>query len=88
MSPQLINVLEAAIARLESWKGGVVQVEESISRLADEGVWSYDRHFCTFSQFSMTVESVGWFFSGSSIDVGGSQGGRPAFYQLTTDRII
>lgn len=87
MSPELITAVEAAIARLESWKGRLISVEESISRAIGES-WSYDRHFCTRSRFSLMVEFVGWYFSGSSLAVEGSQGGQPANYQLTLDRVV
>ncbi len=87
MSPELITAVEAAIARLESWKGRLVSVEESISRAIGKS-WSFDRHFCTRSRFFLSLEFVGWFISGSALAVEGSQGEQPASYQLTLDLVV
>jgi hypothetical protein len=87
MSPELISAIQAALERLESWKGRLVTIEESISRAVGES-FSYDRHFCTRTRFSLIVEFAGWFFSGSALAVEGSQAGRPAGYQLTLDRVV
>lgn len=35
-SPELITSVEAAIAKLKSWKGRLVFIEESISRAIDK----------------------------------------------------
>jgi hypothetical protein len=87
MSPNILRSVEDAFARLESWKGRLVSVEELVSRCVGK-TWSYDRHFSTRTEFSLVVESVDWQFSGSSLELRGSQGGRPASYQITMDCLV
>ena len=87
MSPQLVQMIEAALQTLDSWKGQWLTINESLSRLRNE-VWSHDRHVATQSQFPMQLERVGWLISGGNIDLSGRSGEHPSYYQLMTDRIV
>lgn len=87
MAPELITAVEEAVALLESWRGRLVRVEETVSRGTGEA-WEYDRHGCTRSGQTLVVESVGWRFSGSALMVLGTLAGQPCGYEVSLDAVV
>ena len=87
MSPELLTKVEEVIALLESWRGQLVRVEETLARSTGDG-WEYDRHGCTHSALSLVVEYVGWRFSGSALMVQGTLAGRECGYEVSLDAVV
>jgi hypothetical protein len=87
MSPQLVQQVELALREMESWRGEVLLVEESLSRDCDLPR-PHDRHFATLSRFPLRLENVGWAISGSSITLDGNSDGHPSFYQIAMDIVV
>jgi hypothetical protein len=87
MSPELLTAVEGAIALLESWRGQLVRVDETLARGTGDG-WEYDRHGCTHSGLALVVEYVGWRFSGSALMVHGSLAGRECGYEVSVDALV
>lgn len=87
MSPELITAVEDAVALLESWRGRLASVEETLARSAGEG-WEYNRHGCTRSRFSFIVESVHMRFSGAAITVLGALSGGECEYEISLDALV
>jgi hypothetical protein len=87
MSPELLTAVQDAIALLESWRGQLVRVDETLARSTGDG-WEYDRHGCTHSGLSLVVEYVGWRFSGSALMVHGALSGRECGYEVSLDAVV
>src|SRR4051794_17491451 len=87
MPPELLTAVKEAIAVLESWRGRLVRVEETLARGTGDG-WEYDRHGCTHSQFALVVQSVGWRFSGSALQVLGSLSGIDCGHEVSLDAVV
>jgi hypothetical protein len=66
MSPELLPVVQEAIAVLESWRGQLVRVDVALAR-GNYEEWEYDRHSSTHSHLAFVVTHVGWRFSGSAL---------------------
>jgi hypothetical protein len=87
MSPELFTAIEEAMFLLESWRGRLVRVEETLARGAGEE-WEYNRHFCTWSRFALVVKRVGWRISGSALMVEGSFGGEFCSHEVNLDTVV
>ena len=87
MSPELLTAVEGAIALMESWRGQLVRVDETLARSTSDG-WEYDRHGCTHSSLTLVVEYVGWRFSGSALMVHGVLSGRECGYEVSLDAVV
>ena len=87
MSPELLTDVEGAIALMESWRGKLVHVEETLARSTGDA-WEYDRHGCTHSRQSLVVEYVGWRFSGSALMVDGTSSGHQCSYEVSLDAVV
>jgi hypothetical protein len=87
MSPELLIAIKEAIALLESWRGQLVRVEETLARSAGEE-WEYNRHFCTWSRFALVVQHVGWRFSGGALCVEGAFGDEMCGHQISLDAVV
>ena len=79
--------MQGAIGLLESWRGQLVRVDETLARSVGEG-WEFDRHGCTHSGLSLVVEYVGWRFSGSALMVHGAHSGRECGYEVSLDAVV
>jgi hypothetical protein len=87
MSPELFTAIEEAMVLLDSWRGRLIRVEETLARYTSEE-WQYNRHFCTWSRFAMVVKYVGWRISGSGLHVEGSSGGELCYHEVNTDSVV
>ena len=72
----LRSSIEPALARLESWRGHSVTINESISRNPGLG---HDANFASQSHFAMTIGFVAQ-TSGGHLSIDGASGAR---YQIT-----
>jgi hypothetical protein len=82
MPSQALADLDGTLERLRGWVGGLVIIEESLSRHPSAG---HDRHFATRSQCAMQLEFVGWRFSGSALTFEGRQGGERVLHEIALD---
>ncbi len=63
MNSLSINQMEELITYYNNYKGENLRIKESIS----SNKRNFDRHFTTFNNFTLTLESVEWRFSGARI---------------------
>ncbi len=87
MSPELLTAVQDALALLESWRGRLVRVEETLARGTGKA-WEYDRHGCTHSRLAFVVQHVGWRFSGSALCVLGAAAGHDCGYEVSVDALV
>ena len=87
MSPELLTAVEGAIALLESWRGQLVRVEETLARDTGDG-WEYDRHGCTHSQIAFVAQFVGVRFSGSALQVLGALSDIECGHEVSLDSVV
>ena len=87
MSPELLTAVQDAVALLESWRGRLIRVEETLARGTGDA-WEYDRHGCTHSQLAFVVQHVGWRFSGSALFVLGAVAGHDCVHEVSVDALV
>ena len=87
MSPELLTAVQEAIALLESWRGRLVRVEETLARGTGDAL-EYDRHGCTRSQLAFVVQHAGLRFSGSALSVLGAVAGCDCGHEVSLDALV